>query len=114
MTGLGKKLRALRAEKGYTQEKIAHLLGITQAAYSKLENNKGKIDLELLEKLISVFKIDIHELLENDSFIVNQKNSTVQNELISNDLSEKLIEQYEIRIIELKETIAMLKEKLKH
>ena len=28
MTELGKKLRTLRAEKGYTQEKIADLLGI--------------------------------------------------------------------------------------
>ena len=50
MTELGKKLRTLRAEKGYTQEKIADMLGIPQATYSNLENNKGKVDLKLLEK----------------------------------------------------------------
>ena len=39
MTELGKKLRTLRAEKGYTQEKIADILGIPQAV-----NRQHKVD----------------------------------------------------------------------
>ena len=111
MTELGKKLRTLRAEKGYTQEKIADLLGIPQATYSNLENNKGKVDLKLLEKVASVYEIDMVELLKNESLVFNQKNSGGQNGVIINQLSEKLIEQYEERIKELKEIIALLKAK---
>lgn len=111
MTELGKKLRTLRAEKGYTQEKIADILGIPQATYSNLENNKGKVDLKLLEKVASVYEIDMVELLKNESLVFNQKNSGGQNGVIINQLSEKLIEQYEERIKELKEIIALLKAK---
>ena len=113
MTELGKKLRTLRAEKGYTQEKIADILGIPQATYSNLENNKGKVDLKLLEKVASVYEIDMVELLKNESLIFyNQENSGGQNGLIINQLSEKLIEQYESRISELKETILFLQNQL--
>lgn len=112
MTELGKKLRTLRAEKGYTQEKIADLLGIPQATYSNLENNKGKVDLKLLEKVASVYEIDMVELLKNESLVFNQKNSGGQNGVIINQLSEKLIEQYESRISELKETILFLQNQL--
>ena len=113
MTELGKKLRTLRAEKGYTQEKIADMLGIPQATYSNLENNKGKVDLKLLEKVASVYEIDMVELLKNESLIFyNQENSGGQNGLIINQLSEKLIEQYESRILELKETISFLQNQL--
>jgi transcriptional regulator with XRE-family HTH domain len=112
MVELGKKLRTLRAEKGYTQEKIADMLGIPQATYSNLENNKGKVDLKLLEKVANVFEIDMVELLKTESLIFyNQENSGGQNGLIINQLSEKLIEQYEERIKELKEIIALLKTK---
>ena len=45
---IGKKLRTLRAERGFTQEKMADLLSIPQASYSNLENNKGKIDLKTI------------------------------------------------------------------
>ena len=113
MTELGKKLRTLRAEKGYTQEKIPDMLGIPQATYSNLENNKGKVDLKLLEKVASVYEIDMVELLKNESLIFyNQENSGGQNGLIINQLSEKLIEQYESRILELKETISFLQNQL--
>jgi|LauGreDrversion4_2_1035121.scaffolds.fasta_scaffold1181667_2 transcriptional regulator with XRE-family HTH domain len=112
MVELGKKLRTLRAEKGYTQEKIADMLGIPQATYSNLENNKGKVDLKLLEKIANVYEIDITDLLKNESLVFNQKNSGGQNGVIINQLSEKIIEQYESRISELKETIEFLKSQI--
>ena len=106
---IGKKLRILRAEKGFTQEKIADLLKIPQATYSNLENNKGKLDLRLIEKVANVLEVDIFELLKEDGLtFYNQKNKGGNNGLIINQLSEKLIEQYEERIKELKETINSL------
>lgn len=110
---IGKKLRTLRAEKGYTQEKIADLLNIPQASYSNLENNKGKLDLKLVEKIATIYEIDVLDLLKDEGFnFYNTKNKGGNNGLIINHLNEKLIEQYEQRIAELKEIIAEQKERL--
>jgi transcriptional regulator with XRE-family HTH domain len=40
----GEKLKRLRMAKGYSQKGIAKKLGITQQAYSKLENRQTKIN----------------------------------------------------------------------
>lgn len=111
---IGKKLRVLRTERGLTQEKLADLLKIPQATYSNLENDKGKIDLRLIEKVATVLEVDVFELLREDGFtFYNQKNKGGNNGLIINQLSEKLIEQYEGRIADLKKENADLKAMLK-
>jgi transcriptional regulator with XRE-family HTH domain len=110
---IGKKLRTLRAEKGFTQEKIADLLKIPQATYSNLENNKGKLDLKLIEKIASIYEIDVVDILKEDGLtFYNQKNKGGNNGLVINQLSEKIIEQYEIRLREKDEIIAELRAKL--
>ncbi|WP_310555271.1 helix-turn-helix transcriptional regulator [Flavobacterium sp.] len=110
---IGKRLRTLRAEKGFTQEKIADLLKIPQATYSNLENNKGKLDLKVVEKIASIYEIDVLDLLKEDGFVFNQKNKKGDNNgLVINQLSEKLIEQYELRLKEKDEIIADLKSKV--
>jgi transcriptional regulator with XRE-family HTH domain len=85
---IGKKLRTLRAEKGFTQEKIADLLKIPQATYSNLENNKGKLDLKLIEKIATVYDIDVLDILSDEKFVFNQKNKGGNNGLVINQLSE--------------------------
>lgn len=107
---IGKKLRTLRAEKGFTQEKIADLLKIPQATYSNLENNKGKLDLNIIEKIATIYEIDMLDILSDDKLVFNQKNKKGDNNgLVINQLSDKLIEQYEERIKELKTTISELR-----
>lgn len=109
---IGKKLRTLRAEKGYTQEKLADLLKMPQAAYSNLENNKGKLDLNLIEKIAAIYEMDILDILKEESLsITNKKNKGGNNAfLIVNQLSDKLIEQYEACIVEKDEIIKELKQ----
>jgi len=47
----GQKLRLLREYRNYSQEYIAEKLGITQNAYSRIENNQTRLTAERLEKL---------------------------------------------------------------
>ena len=49
----------MRAERGFTQEKMADLLSIPQASYSNLENNKGKIDLKTIQKIAEIYEMDV-------------------------------------------------------
>jgi transcriptional regulator with XRE-family HTH domain len=110
---IGNKLRVLRTEKGFTQEKIADLLQMPQASYSNLENNKGKIDLKTIQKIAEIYEIQIVEILKNEKVShTNQNTKRGNNGVIINQLSQKLIEQYEIRLKEKDEIIAELRKKL--
>lgn len=111
---IGKKLRTLRAERGITQEKIADLLTIPQASYSNLENNKGKIDLKIIQKVAEIYEMEVIDLLKEEGFSFHQKNKKGDNNgLVITQLSDKLIEQYEIRLKEKDEIIADLKQLIK-
>lgn len=112
MIELSKRLRALRIERGFTQEYLSDLLKIPQSSYSKLENNKGKIDVKVLKKIADLYEIDLVELFKTDHIINNQTDSNSSN-LLFNQLSQKLIEQYENRILELKEVNLFLLSQLK-
>lgn len=111
---IGKKLRTLRAERGFTQEKMADLLSIPQASYSNLENNKGKIDLKTIQKIAEIYEMDVIDLLKDEGLSFHQNNTKGDNNgLVMNQISDKLIEQYEIRLKEKDEAIADLKQVIK-
>ena len=59
----GQKLRLLREYRNYSQEYVAEKLGITQNAYSRIENNQTRLTAERLEKLAIILEISPLELL---------------------------------------------------
>ena len=60
---LGEKIKQLRKERGYSQEKLAELLGVSRQAVTKWENDTGIPDIENLITLSKVFEISVDELL---------------------------------------------------
>ena len=60
---LGEKIKQLRKEKGYSQEKLSELLGVSRQAVTKWENDTGIPDIENLITLSKVFEISVDELL---------------------------------------------------
>ena len=56
------KLRKLRLEKGLSQENVALELGITQKAYSDIENGKTYLKKDSILKLVSLYDVPINEL----------------------------------------------------
>ncbi len=61
----GQKLRVLREFRNYSQEYIAEKLGITQNAYSRIENNQTKMTAERLGRLAVILNIPPMELLSD-------------------------------------------------
>ena len=55
---IGKKIRSLRLEKGYSQEYLAEVLEVSQKTYSNIENDKSSIKIDALIKIAEEFKID--------------------------------------------------------
>jgi len=59
------RLKRLRERHGYSQFSLADKLGISQAAYSRLE--KGEIDISLsrIFRLSDIYGVSVSKLLEN-------------------------------------------------
>lgn len=106
----GNILRSIRKSKGISQEKAADFLGISQTAYSKLENNITKLSAERITVLAHLFKVEERSFF-NSPENINLENNSLQFEHISNLLkSQQAIfdEQKEM----LQETINILRTQL--
>ncbi|HCN51404.1 MAG TPA: XRE family transcriptional regulator [Chryseobacterium sp.] len=53
----GQNIRKIRRSKDLTQEYMAFEMGISQKAYSDIENSKVKINLEILTKISAILDI---------------------------------------------------------
>lgn len=106
-----KRIKNLRQKKGFTQEDMAEKLCISQSAYAKLETGKTYTWATHLEKLCEVLDVKPEDLVRQDQVVINQnqKGGNSNNAYIINQLSEKLIEQYEKRLADKDQIIALLK-----
>lgn len=62
MDTLGQRLRALRAQAGYTQGEVAKLLKIARPTYANYEADRYEPDMDLLAKLARLFDTSLEFL----------------------------------------------------
>lgn len=60
---IGKRIAALRREKGLKQDDLAKMLDISAQAVSKWENDQTCPDISLLPKLAKILEVTVDELL---------------------------------------------------
>ena len=60
---IGKRIAALRKEKGLKQDELAQLLGVSGQAVSKWENDQTCPDISLLPQLAKILGVSVDELL---------------------------------------------------
>jgi transcriptional regulator with XRE-family HTH domain len=53
----GQNIRKVRRSKDFTQEYMAFEMGISQKAYSDIENSKVKINLDIISKISTILEI---------------------------------------------------------
>ena len=61
---IGKRLREIRAERKLTQAKVSAETGIYITYLSMLENNKRRVNVEVLEKLGACYNVKLHEFFQ--------------------------------------------------
>lgn len=105
---IGDIIRKHRLEKDKKQQEICETIGINQSTYSKIENNKYKLDIETLKKIAGVLEVDLIKLIGEDNIEINHSNNNNwqvgSGIFINNNHSEDLI-------VSLKEQIDLLKER---
>jgi transcriptional regulator with XRE-family HTH domain len=108
MKTLGKKIRLLRHQRGWSQEDVAKRLDISIPAFSKIETGITDINLSRLEQIANLFEMTVVQLLTFNDAEQEQK---YVNELET--VNKKLLDR-EIEVIDLQKKVIELFEELRH
>jgi transcriptional regulator with XRE-family HTH domain len=111
---LGQKIKKLRELKNFTQSHIASELGITQSAYSKMEQGETEISYTKISKIAEVLGISPEEIMTfNEQMIFNvMHNQTGNGFVVNKGFTENERKLYEDQITQLKEEVSYLKKVL--
>jgi len=76
---VSEQIKLIRTLKGWTQENMAHKLGISTHAYAKIERGETDVNLSRLEQIAQVMEIELPYLFGlNDKNIFNLTNTQCQ------------------------------------
>ena len=100
---VGKSIRILRHQHGWSQEDIAHRLGISIPAFSKIETGVTDVNLSRLEQIANIYEVSVVQLLAVDNEqaeVVPSHLNLIQKKLTDREteittLQRKVIELYE-------------------
>jgi len=107
------KIRQLRELKGFSQEYMAKKLSISQRSFSKLERQETRLDWNRIAEIAFIFGMSPVELIAfDDELIFYAGKQKKVNAFVTHKLPEKLIEQYEKRILRLEDEIRFLRGQL--
>jgi transcriptional regulator with XRE-family HTH domain len=100
---IGKSIRILRHQHGWSQEDIANRLGISIPAFSKIETGVTDVNLSRLEQIANIYEVSVVQLLTVDNEqvemvpshlnVIQKKLSDRETEIAT--LQRKVIELYE-------------------
>ncbi|MFT4152746.1 helix-turn-helix domain-containing protein [Parafilimonas sp.] len=74
---LGQKIKLLREYRNFTQQYMADELGISQNAYSKIELNKSKLNVNIAEHIANILQISLADLLNKNDPVISFNESNL-------------------------------------
>lgn len=101
---VGRKVRVLRELIGYSQDFMSIQLEISQATYSRIENENTRVDIRMLMQIAEILNIDLISMLEFDEVNIFQTVKMQQHTSHKDDNNGF----YDIRILKLEEKIERL------
>jgi len=109
---IGNKIKSFRVEKGLSLVDVAESLGVSESTYRRYESGKTYPDINFLGKMSDFFEKPIYEFFPKQ---IEQHNHqqvggiAIANNSTINQLSEKIIDNYENRIAHLEGEILFLR-----
>lgn len=61
---IGRSIRLLRENAGFTQDSLARFMGIDQSTVSKIEKGERGLSTEMIDKLSALFAVDPEQITE--------------------------------------------------
>ncbi len=106
MKTLGKKIRLLRQQKGWTQQDVAKKLDVSIPAFSKMETGITDLNLSRLNQIAKLFNLTLLQLVSN-SDTDDVKDYTNEISILNKQLQQK-----DDQIIQLRKKIIALYEQI--
>jgi len=104
---VGKNIRAVRHQLGWSQEDAANKLGISIPAFSKIETGITDINLSRLQQIADIFEMNLVQLLTFEDAQDEYQSSHLQD-------AKKKLEECEDEIVELQRKVIGLYEELRY
>ena len=104
---VGKNIRTLRHQRGWSQEDIASRLGISIPAFSKIETGVTDINLSRLEQIANIFEITVAQILSVEEGEVDLAPSNLS-------IAQKKLVDRESEIASLQRKVILLYEELRN
>jgi transcriptional regulator with XRE-family HTH domain len=104
---VGKNIRTIRHQRGWSQEDVANRLGISIPAFSKIETGVTDINLSRLEQIANIYEVNVVNLLALD---IEETEPQVSNLSIA---QKKIIDR-EAEIANLQRKVILLYEELRN
>ncbi len=105
MFDIGKKIKTLRQQRGWSQGDISRMLNISVPAFSKIETDVTDINLSRLKQIADIFNVSVYEMLSTGSVPDNTNADELR-------IAVEKIEQQSAKISQLQEYIITLYEEL--
>lgn len=111
---LGKRIKKIREEKGFTQQQLADKLGISIHTVSKYEQGQREPSMEIMNKIANILKVELFEFIVDKEDVLKKWNVEFNNDALSKEvqlhnlLQELYPDDYDF-IIELFTRLGLLK-----
>lgn len=115
MEKIENKIRNIRELKNLTQEYMADKLGISQAAYSKIENGNTKVSYDKLQDIAKIMGVKVEDIQSFDTQkYFNSFNNLKGNNngVVNINFDEDIKKLYEDKIILLEKLLAKTEQEL--
>ncbi|WP_366520894.1 helix-turn-helix transcriptional regulator [Mucilaginibacter sp.] len=104
---VGKNIRTIRHQRGWSQEDVANRLGISIPAFSKIETGVTDINLSRLEQIANIYEVNVVNLLALDAEDMEPQVSHLS-------IAQKKIVDREAEIANLQRKVILLYEELRN
>ena len=104
---VGKNIRTLRHQRGWSQEDVANRLGISIPAFSKIETGVTDINLSRLEQIANIYEVNVVNLLSLEAEEPEPQHSSL-------NIAQKKISDREAEIANLQRKVILLYEELRN
>jgi len=108
------KVRFFREQKKLSQEFVSTFLNIEQSQFSRRESGQIPFSINELEKLSELFDVKISDFFKEKTVNLSSNNQSRNSFEQNIYLPDRLIKQYEMRLKEKDEMIALMKEQIKN
>ncbi len=109
---IGNKIKKVRELKNYTQEYMAQRLEMSQAGYSKIENDESDVSFTKLTQISEILEVKLEDLISFDEkYVFNIMNNQIgiKDLNLPSGLSNQERRLFEDQIQQLKDEVTFLR-----